>query len=96
MSVFLTLSLSWLLSGILIGLLAYAAKWRPMHWGRYSWLKLSAVGALIALLVGWLGLLLLGKAFATPTALWVAVLGVVFLPKMAVRPFSFQRKITHR
>lgn len=84
MPVLLTLSLSWLLLGTLIGLLAYAAKWRPTHWGRHSLLLLCIVGALTALLAGWLGVLLLGKFFATPTALWVTVLIVTLLPR--VRP----------
>ena len=82
MPVLLTLSLSWLLLGILIGLLAYAANWRPARWPRHSLLILSIVGALTALLAGWLGVLLLGKFFATPTALWVTVLVLVLLPRV--------------
>jgi hypothetical protein len=98
MPVLLTLSLSWLLLGILIGLLAYAAKWRPArcgHDGRHNWLALSIVGALTALLAGWLGVLLLGKFFATPTALWVTVLAVALLPRVSP-PYRGRFIATHR
>ena len=45
-----------------------------------GWLFMLAVGALAALLGGWLGVLLLGKYVATAVAMWVAVLGVVVVP----------------
>jgi uncharacterized membrane protein YeaQ/YmgE (transglycosylase-associated protein family) len=95
MPVLLTLSLSWLFLGMLIGLLAYAAKWRPTRQDRHSWLILSIVGALTALLAGWLGVLLLGKFFATPTALWVTVLAVLLLPRIPP-PYRGRFIATHR
>jgi uncharacterized membrane protein YeaQ/YmgE (transglycosylase-associated protein family) len=92
----LILSLFWLLLGILIGALANAAGLRattrvPSPTGQISslqkdlalgqgWLVMFAVGAMAALLGGWLGVLLLGRDVATAVALWVAVLGVVVVP----------------
>ncbi len=75
----LVLSLWWLLLGCLIGALANAARLPPEAWGRRGWLVLLVVGALAALLGGWLGTLLLGRYVATAVALWVAVLGVVLV-----------------
>lgn len=78
----LTLSLLWLLIGVLIGALASAARLQPTVWGRYSWPGMLGLGGLVALLAGWLGTLVLGTFFATPTAIWVAVLGVVLIPRL--------------
>jgi uncharacterized membrane protein YeaQ/YmgE (transglycosylase-associated protein family) len=75
----LILSLWWLLLGCLVGTLANAARLPPGAWGRRSRLVLLGVGALAALLGGWLGTLLLGRYVATAVALWVAVLGVVMV-----------------
>ena len=71
------LSLIWLALGVIVGALALAARLRPASWGRRGWLLLLGVGALAALLGGWLGALLLGRLFGTPTALWVAILAVL-------------------
>ncbi len=73
------LSLFWIIVGILIGSLANAARLRPAGWGRYGWSGMLGVGALAALLGGWLGILLLERDVATAMALWVAVLGVVLV-----------------
>ncbi len=78
----LILSLFWLLLGLLIGALANAAKLRPTAWARGGRLSLLGLGALVALLGGWLGTLLLGTLFATATAIWIAVLGVALLPRL--------------
>jgi hypothetical protein len=78
----LILSLLWLLIGLLIGALANAAKLRPAAWGRGGRLGMLGLGALVALLGGWLGTWVLGTLFATATALWVAVLGVALLPRL--------------
>jgi hypothetical protein len=78
------LSLIWLALGLLMGALALAARLRPAAWGRRGWLLLPGVGALAALLGGWLGTLLLSKLFGTSTALWVAIL-TVFLPWLVER-----------
>ncbi len=78
------LSLVWLALGLLIGALALAARLRPAAWGRRGWLLLLGMGALGALLGGWIGALLLGRLFGTPTALWVAILAV-FVPWLVER-----------
>jgi hypothetical protein len=78
------LSLVWLALGLLAGALALAARLRPASWGRRSWLMLLGLGALAALLGGWIGALLLGRLFGTPVALWVAILAV-FLPWLMER-----------
>ena len=78
----LILSLFWLLIGLLIGALANAAKLRPVAWVRGGPLALPGLGALVALLGGWLGTWLLGLLFATATAIWIAVLGVALLPRL--------------
>ena len=71
------LSLLWILIGLLIGVLANAVRRRPVYWVRQGWLYLPAVGALLALLGGWLGALVLGALFATATAILAAVAGVM-------------------
>ena len=76
----LILSLFWLLIGLIIGALAYAAKLRPGSWIRGGRMALPGLGALVALIGGWLGTWLLGALFATAAAIWIAVLGVALLP----------------
>jgi hypothetical protein len=71
------LSLLWVLLGILIGTLANGARLGPASWGRRGWLYLPGAGVLLALLGGWLSTLLLGTLFATVTAIWVTVVGVI-------------------
>ena len=78
----LILSLFWLLIGLLIGALANAAKLRPAAWVRGGRMGMLGLGALVALLGGWLGTWLLGTLFATATAIWIAVLGVALLPRL--------------
>jgi uncharacterized membrane protein YeaQ/YmgE (transglycosylase-associated protein family) len=87
----LILSLIWLVLGVLIGALANAAKLRPAAWGRAGWLAMLGLGALVALLGGWLGTWVLGALFATATALWVAVLGVALLPRLILLCTHFLR-----
>jgi uncharacterized membrane protein YeaQ/YmgE (transglycosylase-associated protein family) len=72
----LVLSLFWFVLGILIGALANAARLRPSSWSHHGRLVMLGVGALAALLGGWLGVLLLERNVATAMALWVAVLGI--------------------
>jgi hypothetical protein len=78
----LILSLLWVVLGLLIGALANAAKLRPAAWDRGGRLGMLGLGALIALLGGWLGTWLLGSLFATATAIWIAVLGVALLSRL--------------
>lgn len=85
----LTLSLAWLLLGIIVGLLGMAAKLWPIWWGKRAWLILPAIGILSALIGGWLGTLLLGKFLASAVALWVCVLCVALAPAIIGR---FQKR----
>lgn len=78
----LILSLLWVALGLLIGALANAARLRPAVWKGWGWLAMPGLGALTALLGGWLGTWLLSALFATATALWIAVLGVALLPRL--------------
>lgn len=78
----LILSLLWVALGLLIGALANAARLRPAVWKGWEWLAMPGLGALTALLGGWLGTWLLSALFATATALWIAVLGVALLPRL--------------
>jgi hypothetical protein len=78
------LSLVWLALGLLAGGLALAARLRPASWGRWGWLMLLGLGALAALLGGWIGALVLSTLFGTPAALWVAIVAV-FLPWLVQR-----------
>ena len=80
----LILSLIWVVLGLLIGALANGAKLRPAVWGRRGWLAMLGLGALAALLGGWMGTWVLGSLFATATALWIAVLGVALVPRLLV------------
>jgi len=78
----LILSFLWVALGLLIGALANAAKLRPAAWVRGGRLAMLGLGALVALLGGWLGTWLLGPLFATATAIWIAVLGTALLPRL--------------
>jgi len=42
---------------------------------------MMGIGAIVALCGGWLGMWLLGKYFATAMVLWIAIAGVVVLPR---------------
>ena len=79
----LLLSLLWLLLGSIVGVLALTARLRPDAWGCRG-LLLLGFDALAALLGGWMGTLLFGRLFGTPTALWVAIL-LVLLAWLVVR-----------
>ncbi len=72
----LTLSLLWVLIGLMIGALANGVRLRKELWGGRGWLYLPAAGALLALLGGWSGVLLLGVLFATAMAIVFAAGGV--------------------
>jgi hypothetical protein len=86
----LTLSLFWLLLGLIIGTRANAAKLSPAiwkHWPR-SWLILPVIGAIAALVGGWIGVLLIGRYFATGAALWAAAIGVLVGSRLIRRLIS--------
>lgn len=79
------LALLWLGLGAVVGLIANAANLRPASWRTFGWMRMAVLGALVAFFGGWLGVLLLGRPFATMVALWIAVIGVVGIPKLLPR-----------
>lgn len=84
----LQLSLFWIILGLIFGVLAQAARLgfsaRGVR-GAIGWWATLAVGAALSLAGGWLGTLLLGRLYGTPTALWVGILGVVVAPWLWAR-----------
>jgi len=90
----LWLSLVWLAAGAVIGALAAAARLERIGAARRAprplvsrvWVKI-AIGALAALLGGWLGVLVFGRLFSTATALWVSALCATLLPVLMQRPW---------
>lgn len=71
------LVLAWLLLGLLAGALAYAARWglRAVGLtGRTAFLATLGLAVAAAFLGAGLGWVIFGRFFATPMALWVAVL----------------------
>ncbi len=86
--VMLFLSIFWLLMGAGIGALSVAAGWGFAGEGwsrRIIWLATMGVGALAALIGGWLGSLIFDRFFTTPTALWVSVLAAALSPRLIGR-----------
>lgn len=83
------LSLVWLGLGLLIGLLACVARKSVMT--STQWLFVMGVGAVVALVGGWLGVWLLGRYFSTPMALWLAIVGSVMLSRI---PFKAKNRCT--
>jgi hypothetical protein len=85
----LALSMLWLVLGLIVAALGLAARLRPASWPA-SWelrgrLGVFAVGAVAALLGGWLGVFLFGRLFGTPMALWIAVGAVAATPWVVAR-----------
>ena len=78
--------LAWVVCGAVIGLIAAAAHITPAAWSA-PW-RLALLGAGAALVGGWLGTLVWGSIFATSAALWVAVVGVVVVPRVWARTFG--------
>lgn len=83
----LTLSLIWLGLGVVIGLAALAARLAPARWGGRRWLALPALGAVAALLGGWLGALLFDRVQASLVAVWVGI-AVVVAAALLARKYS--------
>lgn len=76
----LTLSLVWLVGGFVIGALGCSAALRlpwPARGGPWQAWGLVALGGVAGLVGGWIGTLVFGTFFGSPTAVWVAVLAVV-------------------
>ena len=80
----LLLALLWLGLGAFVGVLAVAARLTPPRWERLRWQVTPALGAVAALVGGWLGALLLDHIFASFAALCVSV-AVIALSARIVR-----------
>lgn len=79
----LILSLVWLTGGVVVGVLGLAAGLRPARPGYDGPLQawgLVGLGGVAGLAGGWMGTLVFGAVFGSPTACWVAVLAVVMVP----------------
>ncbi|GHO50243.1 hypothetical protein [Ktedonospora formicarum] len=88
----LLLTLCWLITGLLLGLLCYLARLRPRTHAS-DWYRLALVGALFASLGGWIAVPLLGYFFATGVAIWCAITACLFL-RFWIRLRSNQRAQT--
>jgi hypothetical protein len=78
-------------AGIVMGALAVAARFglasatgigQGARWS--GWLTVG-IGALAAVIGGWLGALVFGRLYGLPTALWVSALCATLLPWASVR-----------
>jgi hypothetical protein len=83
-----TLSILWVLLGLLVGAFGIAARRGPgrsHQAGPYNWRIILLIGTLAGLAGGWLGTLLFGRFFGTATSAWIATLAVVVIPWAARR-----------
>ena len=83
-----TLSILWVLLGLLVGALGIAARRgapRSHQSGSYDWRIILVIGALAGLAGGWLGTLVFGRFFGAATSAWIATLAVVVIPWAARR-----------
>lgn len=79
----LGLSLFWIILGVALGALANAARWGLSGRGFEGWratLGTLGIGAAGALLAGWLAVVIFGRLFGTPAALWGGLLAAVLVP----------------
>jgi hypothetical protein len=84
----LLLSLIWFGIGILLALMAYAARLQPLLWhssSKWSLFTYLIIGAVISLCSGWLGILLFGRLFSIATILCITIACLVILPRVIVR-----------
>ncbi len=87
----LALSLFWLALGVLVGAIGLAARLRPPSWALHGHQRVLGLGALSALLGGWLGAFLFGRYIGTAMALWIAVGVVAATPWVVMRLRARQR-----
>ncbi len=84
----LILPLVWLALGACIGALDIPAGWTPPRWGRHLWWATPALGAVAALIGGWISTLLLDHIFATLMALCVSVAIITMAALLARQRWS--------
>lgn len=72
----------WAGLGLIVGMLALAARLKPKDWRVSVWLLVPGLSA--ALLGGLLGFWLLGRLFSSTTALWFAILATC-IPRLYER-----------
>jgi len=79
----LLLSLLWFGIGILIALMAYAARLQPVLWHnstKWDLFTYLIAGAIISLGSGWLGILLFGRLFSIATVFCFTIACFLMLP----------------
>jgi hypothetical protein len=79
----LVLALCWIILGVALGALANGARWGLRARGFVGWqatLGMLGIGAVGAVVVGWLGVMVFGRPFGTPAALWGGVLAAALVP----------------
>jgi hypothetical protein len=85
----LTLLLIWTVLGMLVAVVARAARPWPASTPLPRWRFLLTEGALAGLLGGWLGSLVFGRFYGAPNALWFSaallVAGPWLLPRLRAR-----------
>jgi cytochrome c biogenesis protein CcdA len=92
----LQLALIWSGIGLLIALMAYAARLQPMsrrNSPKRCLFLLLIMGVLISFGSGWLGVVLFGRLFSTAMVLWLTIAGIIIFPWLIVRiQTGLQRK----
>jgi hypothetical protein len=84
----LELSVAWVIIGLVLGALANGARLGLRARGFAGWgatLGTLGIGAIGALIFGWLGVFLVGRPFGTPASLWGGVLAAVVVPWLLAR-----------
>jgi hypothetical protein len=79
----LVLALCWMILGVALGALANGARWGLRARGFAGWpatLGTLGIGAVGAVVVGCLGVMVFGRPFGTPAALWGGVLAAALVP----------------
>lgn len=74
----------WFIIGLCVGILAIAARLQPKEWSKWYWPGMLITGGCTGWLGGWLGAWLFGHLFAPITALWIAIAGIILIPRCIV------------
>ncbi|GLV56096.1 hypothetical protein KDH_29400 [Dictyobacter sp. S3.2.2.5] len=71
----------WGMIGLGVGMLSIAARLQPKGWSKWPWFGMLAIGGCTGWAGGWVGVWLFGHLFAPVTALWIAIVGTIFIPR---------------